>query len=392
MSDSSGFYESLPLISEFDQSLKPTSARDLPMDWIIVLTDVVGSTTAIQKGLYRDVNTVGVLALIAIANECGHMRFPYVFGGDGMTMALPPSIGHRLRPLLADLGEQIRASYGLELRMAAMSVAQWQDALQDDLHKSAVGPNMEMWKVARHQITAHYEQCAFYGSWDLLESLFKKSTGPWSIHPVDRQADVQASFDGYSCRWQDIPSPLGLTIALIVKPIQIDPCEIYAQVAHRLGDDFHPLRIDSMQMSDPWSTLGAETRALGWGWWTVLVSIWSWLVVWSAVHLGISAKYAWMDLRQIRSLNRANADYRKFDGTLKIIAILSPKAQAELTEWLDQSERSGGLCYGLHVTDRALMTCALHVNSEVEVHFVDAADGGYAMAAMQVKEKLRHPI
>jgi hypothetical protein len=35
------------------------------------------------------------------------------------------------------------------------------------------------------------------------------------------------------------------------------------------------------------------------------------------------------------------------------------------------------------------MTCMVHSASSGEVHFVDGADGGYAMAAKMLKAKLR---
>jgi len=35
------------------------------------------------------------------------------------------------------------------------------------------------------------------------------------------------------------------------------------------------------------------------------------------------------------------------------------------------------------------MTCVLKVASSEEVHFVDGADGGFAMAAKSLKEKLK---
>ncbi|MEP0899817.1 DUF3095 family protein [Nodosilinea sp. FACHB-13] len=39
--------------------------------------------------------------------------------------------------------------------------------------------------------------------------------------------------------------------------------------------------------------------------------------------------------------------------------------------------------------DRALMTCLVFERSGREVHFVDGADGGYALAAKPLKEKLK---
>jgi hypothetical protein len=44
--------------------------------------------------------------------------------------------------------------------------------------------------------------------------------------------------------------------------------------------------------------------------------------------------------------------------------------------------------YGLHISDRALMTCLVFERNGRQVHFVDGADGGYALAAKEMKQKL----
>lgn len=45
--------------------------------------------------------------------------------------------------------------------------------------------------------------------------------------------------------------------------------------------------------------------------------------------------------------------------------------------------------YGLHQSDSALMTCSLFSLEESEhIHFIDGSDGGYALAARQLKQQL----
>jgi hypothetical protein len=65
-------------------------------------------------------------------------------------------------------------------------------------------------------------------------------------------------------------------------------------------------------------------------------------------------------------------------------------AQRErLTRYLEDGYKRGALVYGLHITDRALMTCLVFERMGRQVHFVDGADGGYALAAKAMKERLR---
>jgi Protein of unknown function (DUF3095) len=60
--------------------------------------------------------------------------------------------------------------------------------------------------------------------------------------------------------------------------------------------------------------------------------------------------------------------------------------QRELFQiYLQSLQQEGKIYFGLHVSDRALVTCL--VGSQA-VHLVDAADGGYALAAKQIKQQI----
>ena len=59
-----------------------------------------------------------------------------------------------------------------------------------------------------------------------------------------------------------------------------------------------------------------------------------------------------------------------------------------LTAKLDERQAKGKLVYGLHASKAALMTCLIFNRQGEHVHFVDGADGGYALASAQMKEKL----
>ncbi|MBZ0215664.1 MAG: DUF3095 domain-containing protein, partial [Fimbriimonadaceae bacterium] len=48
------------------------------------------------------------------------------------------------------------------------------------------------------------------------------------------------------------------------------------------------------------------------------------------------------------------------------------------------------LIYGLHVADSALMTCLVfNFEQSQHVHFIDAANGGFASAAIDFKTRAR---
>lgn len=50
---------------------------------------------------------------------------------------------------------------------------------------------------------------------------------------------------------------------------------------------------------------------------------------------------------------------------------------------------AGDIFFGVHVSKASLMTCAIRAYEGSHVHFVDGADGGYALAAKQLKLQYR---
>jgi len=82
-------------------------------------------------------------------------------------------------------------------------------------------------------------------------------------------------------------------------------------------------------------------------------------------------------------------DSEKFDDMLRMTCCISKEKRVHLQQYLQDSYESSQLCYGLHISDRALMTCLIFERMGSQVHFVDAADGGYAIAALGLKKQLK---
>ncbi|MEL6615216.1 MAG: DUF3095 family protein, partial [Bacteroidota bacterium] len=60
-----------------------------------------------------------------------------------------------------------------------------------------------------------------------------------------------------------------------------------------------------------------------------------------------------------------------------------------LEAFLDACYARGDLAWGLHVSDRAVMTCLVYDRMGQQVHFVDGAEGGYTAAAVPFKRRLK---
>ena len=105
------------------------------------------------------------------------------------------------------------------------------------------------------------------------------------------------------------------------------------------------------------------------------------LIMWSGLRIGrfIPAKYT-------RELIE-NSDFRKFDDSLRMVLDCTPELAAEIEDYLETAVARGVVQYGMHRQDAAMMTCfAPSPVNPNHVHFIDGAQGGYALAATALKE------
>ena len=54
---------------------------------------------------------------------------------------------------------------------------------------------------------------------------------------------------------------------------------------------------------------------------------------------------------------------------------------------LEQFRRKNQIFYGTHTSTGALMTCIVIDRDGEHIHFIDGADGGYSLAAAQMKSQ-----
>ncbi len=72
------FYEKLTPLADFGDVPDPSHYAAAPDSWLLVITDVEGSTKAIEEGRYKDVNALGVASIVALQNACPGIDLPFV--------------------------------------------------------------------------------------------------------------------------------------------------------------------------------------------------------------------------------------------------------------------------------------------------------------------------
>ena len=382
------FYQDLAALDSFADAIETDRHAAVPADWWIVVADVIGSTQAIASGSYKKVNTVGAACIAAVVNVDRSVDIPFVFGGDGATFAVPDTLRERVIPALREAQRLSRNSFDLLLRVGMINVGSLLDkGLPVRLAKIRLSPNVT--------------QPTFSGrGWDAAERMVKDPDIEGVLRVQENDGPCEGSFEGFECRWQGVPSFNDHKLALLVAAISDDAGAnlatyrtLSAKIAQIYGDiaSYHPLRTEHMRLSLNPSELGHEWRvrssALG-----AIARVRYFLRI---VLLNLAGLYIFarkIDTKTVRWSHYiddmvANTDFRKFDGMLRMVMDGSEAQYEDLRSYLEAQHREGRLVYGMHKSREALVTCIVFSYSGNHVHFVDGSDGGYAMAARDLKAR-----
>lgn len=375
------FYARLPPVERFERLVEDAAYTPLPSDWAVVLTDVVGSTEAVRAGRYREVNYVGAASIAAVLNASGRADLPFVFGGDGATLVVPPEHLDAGLAALAALQGHARDRLGLGLRVGTVPLA----AVRAAGHEVA---------VARYQASENYAQALFRGTglgWAEAQVKDPATAERWASHASPRDGDGDP-YEGLECRWQDVRSPRGETVSLLVEAVGDDRDATYREVLGLLGDVYgddsaHPVALDRLRLAATPAKFGPEVRLRHPGRrLRQRATLWALNVV-GRVLLRFGIETSETDWERYPRLFRASTDYRKFDGVLRMVLAGGADERARLESALEAMYEAGRLAYGLHVSDRAVLTCLVYRRMGQQVHFVDGAGGGYTRAAVGFKRR-----
>ncbi|MEO0325026.1 MAG: DUF3095 domain-containing protein [Myxococcota bacterium] len=386
MSATDGFFAGLPDLSRFQDVTDRRRYTSAPDDWCVVITDVVGSTKAIEEGRYRHVNALGVASIVALRNAVPDVDLPFVFGGDGATLLCPEGYLPGVCPALRELQRRARDAFDLELRAGIVPIRALREAGHD------VG-------VARYRASPHAVFAMLSGSGVAQAETWVK--GPegerWA---VETKGESRASFEGFECRWEPIASRHGVILSLLVqaRAANADAAAVtYTRVVEALeriaGRDAAPAREDVLALAARPASFDTEARLKsgapqGPAHWRKRTQ--AQLATAAGRKLMASKKDlgGFPGSRYARETS-ANSDYRKFDDTLRMVLDLSEDQRRGVEAFLQDEHEAGTLAFGLHVAPAALMTCMITSYEADHLHFLDGAEGGYALAAKQLKRQLR---
>lgn len=387
--NSENFYSQLPLLDNFLKITEIGNFVDVPDDWYIVVTDIRGSTKAIEAGKYKEVNLLGACSIVAVLNVAGKTEIPFVFGGDGASLLMGPSLLPAAQKALLATQQLAKTEFDMDLRVGVVPV------------KVVVAANYPV-KIAKFKVSENYSQAVFIGGGLTRATELIKDPAAGNIYSIKNNGvSPKADFSGLECRWQDIPSKYGEIVTLLVMVrSDWDPQshQFYRNIIKKIQyiygkeNSLNPIDRKNLKLALNSTKLIKETlvRASSAGWLDrqLYLSKIQLETALGSLLMNLKVKTEELDWGVYKDIALAATDYRKFDDMLRMVISGNEWRRKKLTRYLERNYREGKLVYGLHVSDRALMTCLVFERGGRQVHFVDGADGGYALAAKDMKERM----
>lgn len=374
------FLDGLPVFAAFEDVTDFARYAPLPDDWLLASADIVNSTQAIADGRYKAVNTAGASVISALLNRIGVRDLPFVFGGDGALVALPPANRAEAADALAAVQAWVADELNLKLRAALVPVTSVRERGLDV-------------RVARVQVSQHVTYAMFAGggaSWAEAEM----KAGRHLVQPAP--AGTRPDLTGLSCRWDPIEARHGEMVSIIAVPNGADSLPGFAvlvadlvALAGRQERGGHPVPLAGPHHSFPPAGMDIEARALAPRGRRLIPKLW----ILMQLVLNIYSEKTGRSLGRFNAERykrdvASNSDFRKFDDGLKMTLDIDGDTLSRIEQRLALAERDGVCLYGLHKQKAALMTCIVATPLAPDhIHFVDGAAGGYAMAAADLKSK-----
>lgn len=362
----------------------PNWFQDAPADWWVIVTDIQGSTKAMDAGRGRDVGTIAGSCVIACLNIAKRHKIdvPFFYGGDGATFIVPSTCVDQMIAALKDLRKNVAKTYALTLRVGAIEVQKIYD--QD------VRLKLAKWSVA----PGYLQAVALGNGLPTADKIIKAELGD---KDDDKQMAEKVDLAGLMCRWNAIEpkEPREEVVCVILEAREVaKQGDVYAKVIDMIDGiygtyhDRHPVQKQLMIPAMSWAGISRREK-LGSGQ-RISLRMFDELArtVMHAIIFRLGLRIGSFEPTEyLRQLMLAT-DTLHVGGTMHTIISGTATQRRELREALDALERSGEVVYGLAACPSSVMTCYVQrLNEGGHMHFIDGAGGGYTLASREWKQK-----
>jgi hypothetical protein len=367
-------------VATFVEALEPASYVSVPDDWFIAVGDVVQSTPAIAAGRYKDVNLAGAATIAGILNACPRRDLPFAFGGDGGVVLVPPDLHDQAETALKGIQQIARNALDLDLRCALVPVKAVRAEKRDvKIAYQALGPARKLAMMSG-------------GGIDCAETIAKSAQGAPFIVNADAVTE-DADLTGLSCRWQPLQARRGVMLTAIVRAKDTDSPlprayrDVYERIQGVAARDICPVALSNLKSA--WPPRGANReRAFG----HTLFDVYGTSLL-GLISEKTGITIAGFSGRAYAASLQSHSDYRKFADSLRMVIDCSAAEADGIESILKAARGENRIEYGLHRASSALMTCFVNSTDDGgHIHFIDGADGGYAMAAQELKTQIESKL
>jgi hypothetical protein len=220
---------------------------------------------------------------------------------------------------------------------------------------------------------------------------------------MSRLCSVTANFEGLECRWEAFPSSRGEILTVMIKSKlknTLDSAKLYQEVIEEIDvicgtkDNVNPASLENLKLNKNLKELKVEQKVKSANQsylkkTCMLLKIFSEVII-GSIFIFFKIKKGNVNWGKYKKEVITHSDYWKFDDTLRFVFDVTAAQKRALMACLESKKRDGKIIFGIHSSSAALMTCLIFNRSGEHVHFIDGSDGGYALAAVQLKEDLKN--
>lgn len=355
----------------------------IPEDWLLVVADIIDSGKHYKKYKQMTIVTSSVITVCLNVAKKHKIKLPYIYGGDGAFIAIPPVLLSEISSELAVLYNN-SIKFGIDTRIGIIGIRELFEK-----HDAVIS-------VGKFMVHGEYEQAVFYGAGVAVAERLIKSSMQWALPQTKSTKGLNLS--GLQCRFEPLPNlqPNRKVMCLIIEPndkrsfrkvlgnAMHDIDEVYGTFNYR-----HP--IGTGRYMRP---VGAKTlmyaSLLKYGNIKPIYVITSFIK--AVIHL-ISLRLN-LGLTFFRHDDYTKelilaTDTLKIDTSLKTILSGTKRQHKRLLRKLKRREEDNELKFGEFITDRAVVNCYIHQKGKEYINLIDGDQGGYARAARILKNKYK---
>lgn len=376
--DTPSFFSRLPAVFSFSEVANLSNYRPLPSSWVVIVSDLKNSTSAVKQGKYKEVNMIGASVITAVKNVLdSSYPFPYLFDGDGAVICLPGRLLEKVKPALATARNSAKVAFGQELRIGIMPVQDIRKAGYEVL-------------IGKHEVSSNYQQASFMGGGiDYAHEAIKKQDKYRLTGQISQKKDL---FQGLECRWDHVQKPGREVLSVLIRAADNkESSEIYRQVVAKMGDIYgkldeqNPITQNDLTLTPDVRKLRVEALLKN-----CFSNLYTTCLYWINVYfefltgkilMAMNIKNTPTNWSRYKMDLAANSDYQKFGDMIKQIVSGTPEQNRRFESYLEKQYQKGTIVYGIHRSPAAMITCMVTSRNGDHIHFVDGSGGGYTMAA-----------